>query len=241
MANFPASVYAPAVKAAGQTIAAAFFNDPDGEITAIEDGYLNGTARLNSSNSTVANLSVTGGSTFASLSIAGGFQSSNSTVIALQVSSNSTFAIRPTMPPPDAALVFLNSTGAVGSSALSTLSFLSQAFVTNSSLHSTTTNPDRLTPQSTGIYAITAQCSIAGDPSAASIFRLTLFDSSASAIGIQEAWGVTAGPTYFQANGFKRFDVVGGYVTCEFRNRAGASTVSYSTGVTGTWLSLVKL
>ena len=33
------------------------------EVAAIEDGYLNATARLNSSNSTLANLSVPGGST----------------------------------------------------------------------------------------------------------------------------------------------------------------------------------
>jgi hypothetical protein len=43
---------------------AAQVTDIYGEVEAIEAGLLNGTARLNSSNSTVANLSVTGGSTF---------------------------------------------------------------------------------------------------------------------------------------------------------------------------------
>lgn len=36
MPNYPASAYTPATKTAGQTITAAFFNDPDSEINAIE-------------------------------------------------------------------------------------------------------------------------------------------------------------------------------------------------------------
>jgi hypothetical protein len=71
VANFPTSIYTPASKSAGQTIDAAFFNDPDAEITAIEQGYLQGTAPLNSSASTLASLSVTGGSTVATLNISG--------------------------------------------------------------------------------------------------------------------------------------------------------------------------
>lgn len=66
MASFPNSVYSPATKSNGQTVQASFFNDPDAEIAAMQDGYLNGSARLNSSHSTVVALSVTGGSTFAS-------------------------------------------------------------------------------------------------------------------------------------------------------------------------------
>ena len=44
---------------------AAHVNDLRSEVTAIEGGYVNGTAPLNSSASTMATLSVTGGSTFA--------------------------------------------------------------------------------------------------------------------------------------------------------------------------------
>lgn len=78
MASFPTAVFSPASKSNGQTIEASHVNDLDGEVVAIESGYLNGTARLNSSNSTLANLSVSGGSTFAS---------------------------RPSMPPPEAVRV----------------------------------------------------------------------------------------------------------------------------------------
>jgi hypothetical protein len=65
MASFPGSVKTFAVRSNGQTIADTWFNDADDEITAIEDGLRNGTAPLNSSNSTFAALNVTGLSTFA--------------------------------------------------------------------------------------------------------------------------------------------------------------------------------
>lgn len=65
MPSFPTSVFSPASRSNGQTLDASHVNDVQDEIVAIEGGYLNGTARLNSSNSTVANLSVAGGSTFA--------------------------------------------------------------------------------------------------------------------------------------------------------------------------------
>lgn len=74
MANFPNSVTSFSAKqdGIGQIIAASHINTIQDEVAAIEDGYLNGTARLNSSNSTVATLSVTGGSTLATLSVTGG-------------------------------------------------------------------------------------------------------------------------------------------------------------------------
>lgn len=67
MANFPNSVTSFSAKqdGIGQIIAASHVNTIQDEVAAIEDGYLNGTARLNSSASTVATLSVAGGSTFA--------------------------------------------------------------------------------------------------------------------------------------------------------------------------------
>lgn len=53
MASFPTSVFAKADIANGATSDAADVNDAYHEITALEDGYLNGTARLNSSNTTI--------------------------------------------------------------------------------------------------------------------------------------------------------------------------------------------
>jgi hypothetical protein len=212
MANFPDSIYSPAAKSAGQTITAAFFNDPDGEITAIEQGYRNGTAPLNSSGSTVATLSVAGGSTF---------------------------AVRPVMTPPDAARVFLQAVADLGSSAASTLSFLSQDVVINSSIHSTGTNPERLTPQSTGLYLFSAQLTLAGAPTAASAVRIDIRDSSAGIIGAQMLTSTSA--AIINVTGFKRYDALGGYARVIPQNISGGSTLSFSTGNNLTWFSMVKL
>ena len=62
-ASYPVAPKTFAVKAAGDTIQPAHINDLQDEVAAIEGGLLNGTAPLNSSNSTLANLSVPGGST----------------------------------------------------------------------------------------------------------------------------------------------------------------------------------
>lgn len=65
MPSFPGAVFNPSARTNGQTIDASHVNDLQDEVVAIETGYLNGTARLNSSNSTLGTLSVSGGSTFA--------------------------------------------------------------------------------------------------------------------------------------------------------------------------------
>jgi len=65
--SFPSAVKAFATRNAGDTIQPSDVNDLQDEVNAIEAGYLNGTANLNSSGSTVASLSVSGGSTFAGL------------------------------------------------------------------------------------------------------------------------------------------------------------------------------
>src|SRR3990167_1759320 len=137
MANYPTSVFSPSARSNGQVIDASHVNDLQGEVTAIEGGLLNGTARLNSSNSTLANLSVTGGSTLATLNVTGGstfaavvlgastlgslsvtgastvttLQAGASTLASLSVSGASTFASRPVMPPPDAVQAI--ATGAI--------------------------------------------------------------------------------------------------------------------------------
>src|SRR5260221_3626846 len=65
MAAFPNAVKVFTTKNSGDTIQPVDINDLQDEVNAIEDGLLNGKAGLNSSNSTLANLSVTGKSTFA--------------------------------------------------------------------------------------------------------------------------------------------------------------------------------
>lgn len=61
MASYPNSVKTFTTKNAGDIVQPADINDPQDEINAMQDGLLNGTARLNSSNSTMVHLSVTAG------------------------------------------------------------------------------------------------------------------------------------------------------------------------------------
>lgn len=64
MASFPDNIFSPASKNNGDTIQASHVTDLDSEVVALEQGLRNGTAPLNSSNSTFTGLSVSGGSTF---------------------------------------------------------------------------------------------------------------------------------------------------------------------------------
>lgn len=91
MATYPTGVYAPSVKSAGQTIQASFFNDPDAEITAVEDALKNGIAHaitISAGGLTVSTGSVNigGPSSLATLSVSGG-----STMAAMRVTSTASF------------------------------------------------------------------------------------------------------------------------------------------------------
>jgi hypothetical protein len=211
MASFPTSVKTFTSKSAGQTVASAHMNDVQDEVNAIEAGYLQGSARLNSSHSTLAALSVAGGSTFTS---------------------------RPLMPPPEMALVYLESTGAVASSALSTVAWNAQSFVGNSSMHSTGTNPQRLIPQTTGMFQAICQVLFTANANL-SARNVAIDDSSGGQIAVARVSSNSDTP-YLTVIGYKRFDQVGGYLTARLQF-AGGSTVSVSTGVGNTWFALQKL
>jgi hypothetical protein len=202
LANFPDSIYSPAAKSAGQTITAAFFNDPDGEITAIEQGFRNGTAPLNSSGSTVASLSVLGASTFAS---------------------------RPVTPPPPAVRVGITSTAVITAS--TAVNWVKQDYATNSSLHSTATNSSRLTPDSTGVWQISANVvwRVDGTASTGTNLVTQILDSSGTEIGLARmvsAMTATEHGHYVAAT--KRIDVVGTWFSINL-SQAGGSSVSVST------------
>jgi hypothetical protein len=95
VATYPTGVYAPASKSAGQTIQASFFNDPDAEITAVEDALKNGIPHNVSITGTLAVAGATtistGGLTVSTGSVNVGGPSSLTT---LQVTGGSTFAGR---------------------------------------------------------------------------------------------------------------------------------------------------
>ena len=197
MPSFPGSIKSFTTKNSGDVIQAAHVNDLQDEVNAIEAGYINATAPLNSSRSTVATLSVTGGSTF---------------------------TVRPVAPPPDAVKVTLGSTYAMSSGA-STLTWLAQEYITNSSMHSTGTNPDRLTPQATGLYMVSV--GVVSSSNSTGYRQILIQDSSGTIARTVSYAGEPSSDvgSYFQAVGFKRFDVLGGFVKVSYQN-AGASTLS---------------
>ncbi len=199
-ASYPGAVKTSATRSAGQTIDASHINDLQDEVNAIESGLLNGTAPLTSSNAVVN---------------------------ALSVSSNSTFAVRPVMPPPDCVVARLESTQALVSSVA--VAFARNDFITNSSLHSTGTNPDRFIPQSTGLWELTV--GIAFNANSSGHRRITIQDSSNEVLGDVAigANAVAGAGTNIQLAAFKRFDALGGYMRVSAENN-GASTMSLSTG-----------
>lgn len=184
MASFPTSVWAPATRNVGDTIGAAFFNDPDAEIVAIEDGYLNGKAPLNSSNSTLANLSVTGGSTFA-----GGATFNGSMTF-------STLVFAPNQP---TCWVFHATTQSIPDQAETAVTFNSED-KDNASIHSTSATPTRLTVPagSSGTYIVHGRVSFAASAAASNIFRIALKKNASSYVEVVQqvvTGGVGAGPT----------------------------------------------
>lgn len=238
MPSWPGSIFAPTVKSAGQTIQAAHVNDVQDEVVAMQTGWSDGTARLHSSNSTVANLTVSGDANLARVDISGG-----STFSGVSVNGGSTFAVRPVTPPPEAAKVFLAATKDLGSSVHSTISFVSQDYLVNSSVHSTGTNPERLTPQSTGLFRFTGQVLFAGGPSANVQMKLRVRDSSgADVAGMDQTLLSAIGPAAaINVSAVKRFDVTGGHATLGITNQSGASTMSLAAGVAATWFAMEKL
>lgn len=159
-ASFPGAVKAFTVKSAGNTIQAADCNDLQDEVVAIEQGLINGTAPLNSSNSTFVHLSVTGGSTLTTL------QAGASTVTTLSAGAStvttlsagaSTLADLTVLAPPPSVRVTASASQNIPSGAGSAVTFDTQRWMTVSGMHSTGSNPTRLIAVSSGIYAIVGQ------------------------------------------------------------------------------------
>lgn len=224
--GYPSNVFSPAVRSNGQTIDASHVNDLQAEVTALETALLgtithsvnvsgNSTlAKLSASNSTLATLQVSGASTLTgTVNVVGG----------------STFAVRPVTPPPEAVRVQSTIVNLANDSSLA-LPWTHSVYATNSSMHSTGTNPERLTPQSTGIYQITASVKLSAlINQATSVLRLRILDSSGAEVGGFLGHATTF-PLVTQAVSYKRFDVVTDtqWVRVEVTVRDG-STASAST------------
>lgn len=179
MAQFPTTAPTFTTKSNGGIIDASHINDVQAEVAAIGDGYLNGTARLNAGASTLASLNVTGASTFAT---------------------------RPVMAPPDALRLQLDAAAEIPASTVA-VSWTARAFITNSSCHSTASNPERFTPQSTGVYQF--QLELHWRTNTSTLFTAAILDSSGGVISFNRVRPVNGNITQV-ACGLKRFDTLAG-------------------------------
>jgi hypothetical protein len=220
MADFPGSKHTFATFTNGAASDAAQVTDIYAEVEAIEDGYLNGSARLNSSNSTLANLSVTGGSTFAGNASIGG----NLSVTGTSTFNGAvTFNAKPVFVPPDAARVALLSTVSIGDGVTANLNWATGDYITNSSMF--TNGSSFIAPQSTGVYQVTAQVAFAVNSSGDRMVSLLDSSNAVFARNQVKACAHSASPTVITAIGTKRFDAVGGSVKVSVY-QASASTMS---------------
>lgn len=239
MAQFPTSAKTFTARSNGQAIDASHVGDLQDEVAAIEDGLLNGTARLNSSNSTVTNLSVLGGSTVAgALSVSGA-----SSLASLHVTGASTFVVRPSMPSPSDVVILTGSTSQFANGASGGVSWPTETTLLNSSMHSTGSNPDRVVPQSSGTYAIDVAVSLAGafaDPSTGTM-DLIIKDSSGGTVWFTRVTGTAGGraPSIW-ATAKRRFDSIAAapYLRVAFIQRGNSTN---SLDGTKSFLSFTKL
>lgn len=248
MASFPSAVKSFASRSNGQTIDAGHVGDIQDEVNAIEDGYLNGTARLNSSNSTVANLSVTGKSTLASTLTIGtipyAFPSSGGStghVLTCVSTSGSTMGLEwrsPSASTPDAVRVFLDAAQEFGAASSGAILWTGQSFITNSSMHSTATNPSHLRPQSSGVYLFTCNVHLTGAASTRAV--LDILDSSGGVLAYDDKRVPSGGTFSLSGSGLKYFDSVVGS-TQWIRSRLFVVGSTARVAVSGSFCSLNKL
>jgi hypothetical protein len=194
MATYPGGVYAPASKSNGQVIQPSFFNDPEAEITAVEDALKNGiphavtisTGGLTVSTGSVnvggptslATLQVTGASTFAGpVTFSSGVTFNGALTFASPMTFSSgavisTGVVRQNSLP--AFNVFHSSLVAVASGSTVAVAFDSQEFVRGSIEHSTGVNSSRVAFQSTGLYFVSyhARMQTGGTPEVRCYLRL---------------------------------------------------------------------
>lgn len=207
-ASYPGSVKSFPTRNSGDVITDVFFNDPNAEIVAIETGLLQGTAPLNSSNSTVANLSVTGGSTIGGGVVIGGALSvaGNSTIAgSLTVGGAFTFSGVVTNNGQPRCRLFHASTQSIPNTTETALTFNSEEFDA-SSLHSTVSNPTRISYQSTGVWLVGATVNFA--TATAQTGYLRFFKNSTTAVGSAAGFKGTGVSNFSQRITATAIDVV---------------------------------
>ena len=209
MASFPGAVKSFASRSNGQSIDASHVNDLQDEITALEDGYLNGTARLNSSNSTVTNLSVSGGSTLAAVSVTSPtvvistqtyvFPSSRAEagdVLTVASTSGSTATLQwraPTLTASPRVRLTHDANQNVANGTVTGLNWNTELYDSHE-MHSTASNSSRITfADSTGVYHLGASVYFNANATGSRQAALVLNDASTGAIVGQLIGGLPGG------------------------------------------------
>jgi hypothetical protein len=231
-ASYPTAVKSFTVKSAGDTIQPTHINDLQDEVAAIEDGILNGTAPLTSSNARVANLSVAGGSTLANL------QAGNSTIAGtLTVTTIISTSVNPAGLA-SYVLAFAGSTQTNPSTALVTAALNQRVTDLSSEFDSTTFT---FTPKSSGYYLINARITIGASPGGGGIRARVDINSTAAA---QHDYNIAGGAGLAQTYPFSLVrnlsSGAAGSVTLRWTG-AGSSGIQASSGVQYTALEITKL
>jgi hypothetical protein len=209
MASFPDSIFSPASKNTGDTIQASHVTDLDNEVVALEQGLRNGTAPLNSSNSTFAALSVAGDSTF---------------------TGSVTFSSRVNFRP--AAIRLTHST----LTELANNTFAGLSWDTEGEdafgMHSTSANSSRITfADSTGLYHVGASVEFAASTVGARMVRLVLNDAQGIGSQIATQESIVAGaPIPLSVSALVRASDTTDYVTVQaYQNTGSTLSVQNST------------
>ncbi|MGE0445579.1 MAG: hypothetical protein AB7P99_10145 [Vicinamibacterales bacterium] len=190
MADFPGSIFAPTTKNPGDTIQPSHINALQDEVVAIETGYRQATAPLNSSGSTVTSLSVVGGSTLAgTLTVGGATVLSSGLTVAEAATFNGsvTFNGPIALPSPPRVKVSNAATTTIGASGTWVGMSWDTEVYDSTGLHSTATNSSRVLLTSSGLWAFGANIAAAGNVFLNAEARVMLNDASALANNISNA------------------------------------------------------
>lgn len=177
--GYPGSITTFGTKNAGDTIQPAHVNDLQTEVTALETGLLSGLQHP---------LAVAVGGITQSASTGGNSFAGPSTVASLSVTGGSTFTSRPVMPPPDVARVAVQTKQDLANDSTVAINWTTDVILTNASMHSTVTNPDRLSPVSTGIWVMAASIQLTNRMvvgASTANFRAQIEDSSGGVLARQ--------------------------------------------------------
>lgn len=214
MASFPDSIFSPASKNTGDTIQASHVTDLDSEVVAIEGGLRNGTAPLNSSNSTFTALSVSGNST---------------------LTGSVTCSSLLTVPAQPRCHVLSTAAVVVSTTVFTAFTFESQEFNVGS-MHSTSANSSRVTIGSSGTYLIAARAFKASGGSTSGNMYVSV--NGANIIG--HHYG-TAQPVSLQITTTRRLQATDQLTLGVVPNDATATTFGDGSSALATRLEAVRL